>query len=146
MQYKNHRTDLYQEEQLAKVYHNQGVIWAKLFYFREAAECFQKEFGQIRTKDAVISYLCAVRMSMSEKEYVAFVAENKDAYSFSMDIEKKMNDAVLLYDAGDEKHRLRTLTIYKSEGNREAYRKGLLDITGELKTEYREHCLGGPAY
>lgn len=126
--------------ELAVVYHNQGVILARKFYFMEAAERFRKEYDIAHTKSALMSYMYAVRICMTEKQYIDYMADNKDAYLLSMELEKKMSDAGLIYDAGEDKHQLATLSVYKAEGNLTAYKDGMNGIIRNMKEEYRGMC------
>lgn len=127
-------------EELAKVYHNQGVIYTKKFNFMEAAERFHKEYDMVHTKSALMSYIFAVRICMTEKEYIDYMADNKDAYLLSMELEKKMKDALLMYDAGKDKHFLATLSVYKTEGDLASYKKGMKEIIMRMKDDYRNMC------
>lgn len=126
--------------ELSVVYHNLGVIYARKFYFMEAADCFRKEYDLIHTKSALMSYMFAVRICMTEKQYVDYMADNKDAYLLSMELEKKMSDAGLIYDAGDDKHQLATLSVYRTEGNHTAYKNGMNEIISSMKEDYRKMC------
>lgn len=127
-------------QELSIVYHNLGVIYARKFYFMEAAECFRKEYDIVHTKNALMSYMYAVRICMTEKQYIDYMADNKDAYLLSMELEKKMSDAGLIYDAGDDKHHLATLSVYRTEGNLTAYKNGMNEIVNDMKDNYRNMC------
>lgn len=128
------------QQELAIVYHNLGVILAKKFYFMEAADFFRKEYDIVHTKSSLMSYMYAVRICMTEKQYIDYMADNKDAYLLSMELEKKMSDAQLIYDAGDDKHHLTTLSVYRSEGKLTEYKKGMNEIISNMKADYRNMC------
>ena len=82
-----------EHEMHAKIEHNKGVILADLFDYENAAVMFRKEYGDRPTEEAYLCYLAALRMSMPEKKYIAFIGSDKEAYSFSMKLEKRMNEA-----------------------------------------------------
>ena len=126
-----------EHEMHAKIAHNRGVILTGLFDYENAAVMFRKEYEDRPTEEAYLCYLAALRMSMPEKKYIAFIGSDKEAYSFSMKLEKRMNEASDLYDASEDKHLLNTLAVYKNEGKTGEYYAQVGKIAEELKEEYR---------
>ena len=126
-----------EHEMHAKIAHNKGVILTGLFDYENAAVMFRKEYEDRPTEEAYLCYLAAMRMSMPEKKYIAFIGSDKEAYSFSMKLEKRMNEASDLYDASEDKHLLNTLAVYKNEGKTNEYYAQVGKIAEELKEEYR---------
>jgi hypothetical protein len=122
----------------ARIEHNEGVMYARLFLYDKAAEMFLKAYEDGGNRESYLQYLSAVRMNLSNKEYVAFIADNEEAYYASMDVEKRMNEAEELYAASEENHEIGTLAVYKAEGKMHEYYNGVGDITESLKSEYRE--------
>lgn len=122
----------------ARIEHNEGVMYARMFLYERAADMFLKAFEDGGSRESYIQYLSAVRMNLSNKEYVAFIADNEEAYYASMDVEKRMNEAEDLYAASDDNHEIGTLAVYKAEGKMHEYYNGVGDITEGLKAEYRE--------
>ncbi|WP_026507572.1 hypothetical protein [Butyrivibrio sp. MC2013] len=122
----------------AIVFHNEGVILARFFDFREAAECFRKEYENKKSQDAIRAYLCALRISMTEKEYVDYISRAHNDPAFGLDVEASLKDAILIYDAGEDKHRLRTLSVIKNEGKDREFKLGMEALTESFKREYRE--------
>ncbi len=118
--------------------HNKGVMFARLFLFERAAEMFLKAFEDTGDKESYLQYLSAVRMNSTDKEYVAFIAENEKAYSSSMEIESRMKEAEELYSSSKENHMLGTLSVYKAEGKMREYYDQVSNITDRMKTDYRE--------
>lgn len=122
----------------ARIEHNEGVMYAKLFLFERAEKMFTKAYEHGRDQESYIQYLAAVRMRMSSKEYVAFIADNEDAYEASLELEKRMNEAEDHYCASEEKHALGTISVYKAEGKMHEYYDMIGETTKELKVEYRD--------
>lgn len=121
-----------------RIEHNEGVMYARLFLFDKAAKMFLKAYEDGGDKESYYQYLSAVRMDLSNKEYVSFIADNDEAYEASMEIEKRMKEAEDLYASSDENHRLGTLSVYKAEGKMREYYDQVCEITDKMKQTYRE--------
>ena len=122
----------------AKIEHNEGVMYARLFLFDKAAKMFLKAYEDDGDKESYYQYLSAVRMDLSNKEYVSFIADNDEAYEASMEIEKRMKEAEDLYASSDENHKLGTLSVYKAEGKMHEYYDQVGEITDKMKQTYRD--------
>ena len=122
----------------ARIEHNEGVMYAKLFLFDKAARMFLKAYEDGGDKESYYQYLSAVRMDLSNKEYVSFIADNDEAYEASMEIEKRMKEAEDLYASSDENHKLGTLSVYKAEGKMHEYYDQVGELTDKMKQTYRE--------
>ncbi len=122
----------------AKIEHNEGVMYARLFLFDKAARMFLKAYEDSGDKESYYQYLSAVRMDLSNKEYVSFIADNDEAYEASMEIEKRMKEAEDLYASSDDNHRLGTLSVYKAEGKMHEYYEQVSEITDKMKLTYKE--------
>ncbi|MBE5822640.1 MAG: hypothetical protein E7308_01080 [Butyrivibrio sp.] len=122
----------------ARIEHNEGVMYARLFLFDKAAKMFLKAYEDGGDKESYYQYLSAVRMDLSNKEYVSFIADNDEAYEASMEIEKRMKEAEDLYASSEDNHRLGTLSVYKAEGKMHEYYDQVGEITDKMKLTYRE--------
>ncbi len=121
----------------AHILHNKGVIYAKLFIFKDAAAIFEEAY---RLSGREASHQCALaarRMQLTDAEYVDYIAHNTQSYEASMLVEKKMNEAQKAYALSSDKHHLHTLLVYKEEGNMTAYYDGLSNLTKTLRSQYR---------
>ena len=125
-------------EMRARIEHNKGCMYAEMFDYESAATMFKCEYADDPTEDAYLCYLAAMRMNLPERDYVAFIGADKEAYSFSMKLEQKMNQAVELYDVSDEKHFLDTLTACRTENNAGEYYSRLGETAVRMKEEYRD--------
>ncbi|WP_029232431.1 hypothetical protein [Butyrivibrio sp. VCB2006] len=121
----------------ARIEHNEGVMYAKLFLFERAEKMFMQAFEHGRDRESYIQYLAAIRMRLSKRDYVAFIADNEDAYEASLELEKRMNEAEDLYSASDDKHTLGTISVYKAESKMHEYYEQVGKQTEALKLEYR---------
>ena len=121
----------------ARIEHNEGVMYAKLFLFDKAEKMFLKAFEDGRNPESYIEYLSAVRMKLSDKEYVNFVADNEEVFEASLELEKRMNEALDLYGASDDRHNLGTISVIKAEGKMHEYYDMVGENTRNIKEEYR---------
>jgi tetratricopeptide (TPR) repeat protein len=121
----------------ARIEHCEGVMYARLFLFDRAQEMFAKAFDDGHDPESYIQYLAALRMKLSDKEYVAFIAENEDAYEASMELEKRMDEAQDYYSSSEDKHLLGTIGVFRSEGKMHEYYDMIGATTENLKNEYR---------
>ena len=121
----------------ARIEHCEGVMYARLFLFERAEQMFMKAFDDGHDPESYIQYLAALRMRLSDKEYVSYIAENEDAYEASLELEKRMNEATDYYSASDDKHALNTALVFKSEGKMSDYYEMIGNMTENLKNEYR---------
>ena len=122
----------------AHIEHNEGVMYAKLFLFDRAAEMFLKAYEDGGNKESYIQYLSAVRMNLSNKEYISFIADNDEAYASSMEVEKRMKLAEEEFEASSENNIISALSVYRDEGKSREYYDQISRITDDMKNRYRD--------
>jgi tetratricopeptide (TPR) repeat protein len=122
----------------AHIEHNEGVMYARLFLFEKAAERFKAAYEDSGNHESYLQYLSAIRMNLTNKEYVSFIADSDEAYEASMELESRMNEAEELYAASKDNLMLRTLALYKAESKMHEYYDGVGEITEEMKLTYRD--------
>lgn len=121
----------------AKIEHNEGVMYAKLFLFERAENMFLRAYEDGKNPESLIQYLAAVRMRLTDKEYVSFVAENDEVYEISLELEKRLDEANNLYSSSQDKLSLRAISVYKAEGKTHEYYEQIGERTEAIKSEYR---------
>ncbi len=121
----------------ARIEHNEGVMYARLFLFDKAARMFRRAFEDGRDQESFLQYLMAVRMTLSDKEYVSYIADNESAYEASLEIEKRIKEVEEFYGSSVDNHMVKTLSVYKSEGKMHEYYNMIGNMTDNLKSEYR---------
>ena len=125
----------------AKIYHNKGTAYARIFRFAEAAESFKLAFDCDGTEESYIGYLASSRMRMSETEYVDFIARSTQDYEISLKVEKQFEKINRQFDDTDESRVLAGLRVYKEEKDMVSYCTQIESIVGTLKERYREDVL-----
>lgn len=99
---------------LSRVLHNIGVLYADMFEFGRAAAFFLKSYKLSYYPGSYISYLAAMRLKLTESEYIVFVAENQKNYQMSMEVEQKMEQAMLSYSEYEPRVQLEEIKAYKN--------------------------------
>ena len=133
-----HNTPDIDKKLRARIEHNEGVMYGRLFLFEKAAEMFKKAYEDGGDKESYLQYLSAIRMNLSNKEYVSFIADSDEAYEASMDLESSMKEAEELYASSQDNLMLRTLALYKAEGKMHEYYDQIGEIASGMKQNYRE--------
>ncbi len=121
-----------------RIEHNEGVMYARLFLFEKAAGKFKKAYEDGGNKESYLQYLSAVRMNLSNKEYVSFIADSDEAFEASMSIESRVKEAEELYGSSDDNVRVRTLALYRAEGKMHDYYSQVGEMAEEMKSTYRD--------
>lgn len=128
----------------AKILHNMGVAYAKLFMFRQAAGWFRQAYETGGEKESLALYLASVRLYSRDKEYISFIAEHPEYHNVSLQVERRMEQAAGLFEATEVSRMLFTLQVFKEEGNCTAgndtpYYREIERLTDRLKEQYREY-------
>lgn len=122
----------------AKIEHNEGVLYAHLFMYDRAGELFLKAYEDGGDEESYMCYLASKRMTMSEREYITFVGENKDARNLSLRLEQRMDEANDLYDSSSANIKLRSLELYRTGAKMTEYYEEVERLTQDMKAEYRD--------
>ena len=119
----------------SQLFHNKGVALCRLFSFEEAAEAFLAAYQENpENEEAAVSYLAALRMSLSEADYIAFVAKNPEWHEQSLEVETRMKEAQAAYESSElcrEFTRLR-------ENRDAAYYETISEKLAQMQKKYRE--------
>lgn len=122
---------------LASIWHNRGVALAGLMCYDRAAECFQRAYELDGGQESRACYLAAMRMGLSEADYVAFSAEHGELYQEAMELEKKFEQSAAEWERQPD-----YLLLYNRRERRESDMPKYLEengrLTQALKESYRE--------
>lgn len=129
------------DEQLrAGVYHNLGVCSAKLFLFDKAADFFKKAYECYANTESYQEMLWALKLSMSGTEYLDYLAEHRESYEDSLEVERKLEIMRMTWGEQPPHKYLKELGMLKSEGG--PYYDGLERLADEVKEQYRSSVNG----
>lgn len=124
----------------AKILHNKGVALTGLFLFAQAADCFLRSFELLPEEETYIEYLAAVRMQMSDSEYISFVAERPQDYELSLELERRMEALSRQWEESLYRQRLSGMQAWKAEGENMQYYDEAEKIIQGMKHGYRVHA------
>lgn len=124
------------------VYHNIGTAYAELFMFEVAARYFKHAYELSHDRESGLQYLSALRICLSEDEYIRFIAEHSAYHELSLMLEKQLTAARGEFEASRENRMLSALKIYKEEGNVASYYEEIDKLIGQLKEEYLQLVSG----
>ena len=124
-------------EKQAEILIAEGVMNARMFSFKRAAELFRNAYEINASKRTYLLYLAAMRMQMAEKEYLDFVADDVKAYQLSMPLEAAIAEAEEAYGKSREHETIKQLMKQKAAGQTGAYYDMVHTMTEELKNDYR---------
>ena len=122
---------------ISSVYHNLGVVYAKLFYFEEAAEYFKKAYEYDGNENHMECMLSAYRMSLSDEKYLKLINSLDGAYEISSVVEKNIENTVSTLKQSDEYLRFKGLMQLKKDGNVEEFNLGMDSTLEYFKENYR---------
>ena len=126
-----------ERETRTRIYVRMGQIYADLFRFRPAAESFRKAFELTGDSALYLKYLGAVRMDLSDAEYIAFISEHPEAGSASLELEKRVQAIQADYEQSDAQLRVERLRHFRDEGQETNYEIALHQTIQKMKDEYR---------
>ena len=123
-----------------RVLRNEGRLYARLFRFRAAASCFEKAYELSQRSDIYLEYLTAMRLGLSDSEYLSFVSEHPESANASLELEKRMEELRTEFNGTERKLAIDSLRRYQSSGQDTGYEVALHQTLQKLKEEYRATC------
>lgn len=126
-----------ERELTARILHNKGVALCGLFVFEEAARNFKLSFDLLPETETLVEYLAAMRLSMSEEDYVAFAAGFPDYYEETLELESRVEALRAEWETSQEKQYLTDRLSMKEEGGISGYYAETDRKVQELKNKYR---------
>ncbi|MBO7387554.1 MAG: hypothetical protein J6U15_07085 [Lachnospiraceae bacterium] len=123
----------------ADVLHNIGVALTGLFMYNDAAYYFNEAYNYTNSEADFRDYLAAKRMSMSDSEYVKFVADMPDYYMASINLEADVDEILNNWERSNEEAELEELLNLKQLGDSTGYYQEVNRLVEGLKEEYRDY-------
>lgn len=120
-----------------KVLVRMGDLYADLFRYRQAADCYKRAYEITKNADIYLKHLAAVRFSLSDSEYVSYISEHPESLQASMELEKRLSEANAAYDRSEEKRRVEQLVNYRETGQETSYEIALHQMIQKMKDDYR---------
>ena len=123
----------------ADVLHNTGVALTGLFMYNDAAHYFKEAYNFTNSDEDFRDYLAAMRMSMTDSEYVRFIADMPDYYMASINLETDVDDILNEWERSNEEAELEEVLGLKSRGDNNGYYQEIGRMVENLKEEYRDY-------
>lgn len=119
----------------SEIFYNKGVALCRLFSFEEAAQAYLASYRENpEHEEAALSYLAALRMCLSEADYISFIAGNPEWHEQSLEVESRMGSAETEYEHSDELKELKKF----SGGRDTVYYDTVSEKIARLQKKYRE--------
>lgn len=133
---------LHEETQymLPKLYHNKATALAGLFLFKEAARWFLKA-ANLGCEASAVSYLAASRLSMTEQEYIQFIAGQESAYELSLELEQCMEQLLQKWQEAEQGQAYEQLMQCRKENRMSDYYALAEEQVDQMKSAYRKMAL-----
>jgi hypothetical protein len=118
---------------------HKATVLCRLFFFEDAAEQFYQAYQEYPLNErAAVGYLAALRMLYTDEDYIAFIADNKQWYDYSLKLEKEYSDALGDYPASENAEELRLMEVQKDTAGAAVYYEKLADKLTTMKQAYRD--------
>ncbi|MGN0401229.1 MAG: hypothetical protein ACI4HQ_03060 [Acetatifactor sp.] len=122
---------------LAAIWHNRGVALSRLMLYENAAQSFFKAWETEQQDIYYRDYLAAKRMELSEKEYVAFAADNHEKYELTLSLEKDIERLTEEWEQQPEYLRLNHRRELREGSDKQKYYEESDQLIQVLKSSYR---------
>lgn len=132
------------EDELAlkeKIYNNLGVTYMELYMYDLAIENFKKAYEIDNNPLAYKHYLTALRLKLSEEDYIKYIADDEEAYRQGIPIESELESVKREFETSEDAERLRALFLLKDEPEASLYYSEITGMTENLKGDYRDIAL-----
>ena len=125
------------KQERAVILLNRGVVYARLFYYEEAAEYFRKSYEMGGGEIALFSYLAAKRMQLKDGEYLKFLSTLPQDYKETAEVEQELEKLRRQYGETPQNARQKELRQLKSIGNSAEFEQMTQRLLEEEKVRYR---------
>ena len=103
------------KELRAKLFHNKGVALARVYAYGFAADNFLKAYEISGNEESYMQYLAAKRMELGDNGYIQFVAKHPEVYEKSLELEKRIKEAISKWDENDSNKKYEQLLQWKTK-------------------------------
>lgn len=121
----------------ARICHNEGVCYAGMMLYKQAAECFLESYEKSGRKESYEAYLAAVRMQLEEQDYVSFIADKPEAKDMALAVEARFKASQTQFQASAENVHLTKIFSLRSHGDMDGYETNMYHEINRCKDKYR---------
>ncbi|HOO27634.1 MAG TPA: tetratricopeptide repeat protein [Lachnospiraceae bacterium] len=128
-------------ELYAAILHNTGVAYAQLFLFEKAAGYYQEAVEMAGSRESLIQYLMAVRMTMRREQYERMLLRYGYEDAVVKEAEERMNTYRNAKPESSYAKSLEQIRELQSNGKVSAYYCRIDDTLNIWKQEYRKNMI-----
>lgn len=125
------------DELKGKTYHNMGVIYAHMFSFEIARDCFYKAYELTHRQDSYQQYLTSCRFFMGEQEYIRFMSDQPEGYHASIEVEKRLEEGIKEWEESEIKQEIHRYAELQRSKDASLYYEYIDKTVARLREEYR---------
>lgn len=125
----------------SRIYNNMGVTYMSLYLYDSATECFKSAYEINNDKVAYRHYLLSRRMALPDDEYIRFLADEEEAYRYSVPLESELEEAKVNFEDTVVATRMRDVFSLKDKKEASLYYEEITHMTENLKADYRDIAL-----
>ena len=135
--------EIEEEKITGNIYHNLGTIYARLFFFQEAAEFYQKAYEKNQDKESYECYLMALHMYLPREEYIKRVTEEMVTEEDALFIETKLEQMITEEKKSQKRMEVKEILKYRELGYIQEYYRGLDKIFAGYQQDYKRSMTEG---
>lgn len=122
------------------IFYGMGVAFAKMFMFEQADYYLEKAYAVMNEEKIAFKMLAAKRLSVSEQEYIGYVADHPELFELSQQLEKRLNESEKMWLVSEKKKQLDDIKACKDIGEAQLYYEEMERMTNRMKENFRR-CL-----
>lgn len=132
------QNDRQKEETLtAAIFHNIGVCHARMFEFEEAASFYRKAYELNGSKESLMQYMLALKVSLPENAYRDQVISRQECVQIENEVNAVLNTVREEFEQSDRHQMLAEVTALAASGKMADYYQKQEQVVDELKEEFR---------
>lgn len=126
-----------EREMRGRIWAEKGLLYARGFRYAEAADCYGRAWKLSRSRQNCLKYLAALRFSISEEEYKAYIEEHPELEEVARDLEASAARAERDWKNGTPGRQVKRLTSYLRGGQAKSFDNYAQQRIRELRDKFR---------
>ena len=118
-----------------KVWHNQGTVFARLFLFREARECFEKAYQYHMNLESIYEAMAACHLLEEEGEVLQLAKKYGIDKQEVIKLQESWENKKTCVKVEEELQAIEELFVDTAEEN-----TAFMQLLRQWKAEYQKHC------
>ncbi|MCD8067942.1 MAG: hypothetical protein LUE87_03465 [Lachnospiraceae bacterium] len=123
----------------ASLWHNIGVVQARMFLFDAAMESFDAAYQLVADEDTFAQWLSCARIVLSSQEYLDYLGENPEIHEQSLLLEERIKKLTGAFQDSRQGEELEKLSEWLTYGSEEGVYVASGRLLKALVRDYREY-------